>query len=70
MEKYFRYGEEIVGYSSLPELVNKLKDHLAHPEKLQALSAKARERLLREHTWKKRWESVLEDVQNFRHRPQ
>jgi len=70
MQKYFRYDEEIVGYNSLPELVNKLKDHLAHPEKLQALSAKARERLLREHTWKKRWEGVLDDVQNFRQRPQ
>lgn len=68
MQKYFTYGEEIVGYNSLPELVTKLKDHLAHPEKLQALSAKARERLLREHTWQKRWEMVLEDVRQIQHR--
>jgi len=62
MSEYFSYGEEIVGFGSLEELVSKLKDYLAEPKKLAALAEKARARLLREHTWAKRWEKVLSDV--------
>ena len=62
MEKYFEYGTEIVGYSSLEELVYKLKDYLGQPSKLGTLTENARARLLRDHTWAKRWEQVLGDV--------
>lgn len=62
MEKYFKYGKEIVGYDSIPELVTKLKDYLGHPSKLATLASNARERLLREHTWVRRWEQVLRDA--------
>ncbi|KAF0196360.1 MAG: hypothetical protein FD169_977 [Bacillota bacterium] len=63
MEKYFEYGTEIVGYSSLEELVHKLKNYLPHPSKLTTLAENARARLLRDHTWVQRWEQVLGDVE-------
>lgn len=66
MEKYFAYGKEIVGYSSLSELVQKLKHYLSHPQELNELTANAHARLLREHTWTKRWEQVLGDVEKLR----
>lgn len=65
MEKYFEYGTEIVGYRSLEELVHKLKDYLVHPSKLNTLAENARARLLRDHTWAKRWGQVLGDVEEW-----
>ena len=66
MEKYFQYGTEIVGYRSLEELVEKLKDYLGNPGELNRLTENARGRLLRDHTWAKRWEQVLGDVRGAR----
>jgi hypothetical protein len=62
MGKYFDYEREVIGFSSLPELVEKLRHYLAHPAELAQLAQNARERLLREHTWVRRWEQVLADV--------
>lgn len=66
MEKYFAYGKEIVGYNSLEELVQKLKHYLHNPSELNTLAENARARLLREHTWAKRWEQVLADVREHK----
>lgn len=66
MEQYFAYDQEIVGYQTLPELVAKLHEYLSNPVKLAALAEKSRARLLREHTWAKRWERVLADVAQLR----
>jgi len=62
MERYFAYEREIVGFGSLSELVAKLKHYLAHPALLAAIGENARSRLLREHTWVKRWEQVLREA--------
>ncbi|MBT9156293.1 MAG: Spore protein YkvP [Firmicutes bacterium] len=62
MERYFAYEREIIGFTSVPELVAKLKHHLAHPASLATIAENARSRLLREHTWTKRWEQVLRNV--------
>lgn len=62
MEQYFAYDQEIIGFTGLPELVEKLSYYLAHPAKLAQVAQIARERLLREHTWVRRWEQVLGDI--------
>ncbi|MBS3984005.1 MAG: glycosyltransferase [Selenomonadales bacterium] len=62
MEKYFAYEREIIGFSSLPELVEKLRYYLSRPVELAQVAQNARERLLCEHTWVHRWEQVLADV--------
>jgi len=62
MDKYFTYGKEIVGYSTLEELVHKLKRYINHPSDLTTLAENGRARLLRDHTWAKRWQQVLGDV--------
>lgn len=62
MEQYFAYDQEIIGFTGLPELVEKLSYYLAHPAKLAQVAQIARERLLREHTWVRRWEQVMADV--------
>jgi spore maturation protein CgeB len=66
MEDYFTYGDEIVGYESTEDLVDKLKYYLGHPEALQQLAERGRARLLRDHTWEKRWQQVLGDVRTLR----
>ncbi len=62
MENYFAYDDEIVGYKSLDELVSKLSHYLACPEQLAELAERGRIRLLKDHTWTRRWEQVLSDV--------
>ena len=62
MEQYFAYNHEIIGFTTLPELIEKLSYYLAHPAELSHVAHSARLRLLCEHTWVRRWEQVMADV--------
>ena len=66
MRDYFAYGEEVVGYDGLADLVAKLKVYLGEPDRLETVAQNARARLLREHTWEARWRSVLDDIAAIR----
>jgi glycosyltransferase involved in cell wall biosynthesis len=66
MERYFSYDEEIVGYDTIQDLIDKLTRYLSNPAQLDRLAEQAYVRLLREHTWEQRWKSVLADVEQFK----
>lgn len=57
--RHFRDGAEIVLYRTLRELDGLARELLADPERLAALGAAARRRVLAEHTWRHRLDELL-----------
>ena len=57
--RHFTPGREIVLYESVEELRTRARDLLADEPARRSLAAAARERALREHTWRHRLEELL-----------
>lgn len=55
----FQPGEEILTYSGIDDLVQKIRYVLQHPDEAQAIRTKGRERSLREHTWEARFNKIF-----------
>lgn len=55
----FRPGEEILTYSGIEDLIQKIRYYLQHPDQAQAVRKKGRERALRDHTWEARFSKIL-----------
>lgn len=60
VERYLRYGEEVVGFDDVPELLAQVRHYLDHPEDAERIRRAARIRVLAEHTWRSAWMGVLE----------
>lgn len=60
VEQYFVYGKELAGFSGTADLVATVRHLLSHPEEADAIRTAARERVLREYTWKQKWPEMLE----------
>lgn len=52
---------EAVFFTNTQEMIDKVKYYLAHPDEAQAIAAAGRARVLKDHTYAKRWE-VLKQV--------
>jgi len=59
LHKFFKPGEEILTYSDLPDLIQKIRYYLAHPAEAEAIRKKGYERSLREYTWENRFAKVF-----------
>ena len=59
LERFFRPGRELAVFSSRRELVELAHHYLEHPELRQRLAAAGRRRVLAEHTYYHRMESLL-----------
>lgn len=57
--RYFRYGEEIIGYTSPEDLVDKLHHYLRHPEQAARIASGGQLRCATEHTWRARLHVLL-----------
>ncbi len=57
--KVFRPGEEILTYSGINDLVQKIKYYLAHPDEAEFIRIKGYERALCEHTWEARFSKIF-----------
>jgi spore maturation protein CgeB len=55
----FEVGEEIITFSSLPDLKDKIAYYLERPDERERIGRKSRERVLREHTYEKRLQEML-----------
>jgi Uncharacterized protein conserved in bacteria len=55
----FRPDEEILTYSGIDDLIQKIRYYLSHPEEADAIRKKGYERALREHTWEMRFEKIF-----------
>ena len=59
VERYFRYGTEIVGFDSTAELLASVRHLLDHPAEAEAIRQAGRRRVLAEHTWTRVWPRLL-----------
>jgi len=66
MELYFKYGLEILGYTNEKMLIELVNFYLKNEKLRNWIANNGYERLIREHTWQKRWEKVLNDIKKFR----
>lgn len=55
----FEVGEEIITFSSLSDLKNKIEYYRQRPDERAQIAQKARARVLRDHTYEKRLEQML-----------
>jgi hypothetical protein len=62
VERYFVYGREIIGFEDTPDLLRQVRHYLDHPEEAEAIRRAGRERVLRDHTWKRVWAGVLQEL--------
>lgn len=55
----FNIGEEIICFQDISDLRKKIDYYLFHPEERERIAQKARERVLRDHTYEQRMEDML-----------
>jgi spore maturation protein CgeB len=59
LARAFRVGEEILTYSGIEDLIQKILYYLQHPADAETVREKGRERALREHTWEARFHRIF-----------
>jgi spore maturation protein CgeB len=59
---YFEIGREIVTFTSIPEMLEKVAYFLAHPEDRIRIQTAARQRVLRDHTWQRIWPRIFDGL--------
>ncbi len=59
MSEHFQVGDEVIEFDSTDDLKKKIRYFLNHPEERVAIAAKARRRVLKEHTYEARMNQVL-----------
>jgi spore maturation protein CgeB len=59
VEEYLTFGKEVVGFDSTEDLLRKVRHLLDHPEEAARIRQAGRERVLREHTWRRIWPRIL-----------
>lgn len=59
VEPYLAYGTEIVGFDSTDDLLRAVRRLLDHPGEAAAIRRAGRERVLRDHTWRRIWPRIL-----------
>ena len=55
----FRPGEEILTYTGIEDLSQKIRHYLQHPDEADTIRKKGRDRALREHTWEARFGKIF-----------
>jgi spore maturation protein CgeB len=66
IERYFEYGQELIGFAGTDDLIAKVHYHLSHPEQAQAIRVAGRRRVLSEHVWRKVWPPITERLRVVR----
>jgi spore maturation protein CgeB len=62
LEEFFEVGKEVVCYTGPEDLADKIKYYLRHDAERESIRRAGHERCLRDHTWRKRFEKVFEDM--------
>jgi glycosyltransferase involved in cell wall biosynthesis len=60
--RYFELGKEIVAFDDTADLLRQVRHLLDHPEEAEGIRRAGRERVLREHTWRRVWPGILRDL--------
>lgn len=66
METYFKYGIDILGYEKDEDLVGMISFYIKNSHLREKIAENSYQKLLNGHTWTKRWENILDDIDEFR----
>ena len=58
----FKTGIEVETWRTVPELIDKIKYYLVHPEKRRQIAEAGRKRAEAEHTWNKRFSMLFDEL--------
>ena len=62
LEEFFEIGKEVVCYTGPDDLADKIKYYLRNDRERETIRRAGYERCLRDHTWRKRFEKVFEEM--------
>jgi spore maturation protein CgeB len=62
LEDYYAIGREIVCFDSMPELIDKVRYYLAHPDERLAVAEVGYQRTLSEHTYAHRFTKIFQQL--------
>jgi spore maturation protein CgeB len=62
LEEFFEVGKEIVCYTSIEDLIDKIQYYLKNDSEREAIRLRGHERCLRDHSWHRRFKSVFEQI--------
>jgi spore maturation protein CgeB len=63
-ESYFKYGVDLLGYENDADVIDLVGVYSNNSKLRNWITDNSYKRLLLEHTWKKRWEMVLNDIEH------
>ncbi len=63
MEKYFEYGEEIIGFESADDLCAQFRELLADESRYESIRRRAFHRLVSEHLYEHRWQTLFAKIE-------
>lgn len=66
IDSYFKPGLEILTYNNISDLENLIGYYTQNDRVRNWIAENGYVKLLLSHTWEKRWETVLKDIQNFK----
>jgi spore maturation protein CgeB len=62
LEKFYEIGKEIVCYTDVQDLADKVKYYLLHDSERERIRRAGYERCLRDHTWQKRFDDAFKRI--------
>lgn len=62
LEKYYEEGKEMVFYRSIPDLVEKIRYYLNHPDERKAIALAGYNRTIKEHTYELRFLEIFRKI--------
>ena len=62
LEEFFHIGDEVVCYTGMQDLADKIKYYLAHDDERERIRRAGHERCLRDHTWQKRLGMAIREM--------
>ncbi|MCS0674054.1 glycosyltransferase [Cytobacillus firmus] len=65
LPKHFSENEEIISFRSMEELLEKTNYYMKADKERKAIALKARERVLKEHTYQQRLEKMISIIESF-----
>ena len=65
LEEYFRIGEEIICFTSLQDLISKVKYYLENDEERKKIAAAGYKAALERHTWQREFSYILKELEGI-----
>jgi spore maturation protein CgeB len=62
LEEFYDLGREMVCHHGMEDIAEKVKYYLAHDSERERIRIAGRERCLRDHTWRRRFETAFKQM--------